>query len=90
VPEAANPFATPTGPKHDHMMIRRALSRANSDVTRSLMSLLKNPPASIKAEDADRMRASMSRVHSMEALLKPLLEWQDMIYARVIGQNRDV
>lgn len=90
VPEAANPYATPTGPKHDHMMIRRALSRANSDVTRTLLSLLKSPPPSIKPEDADRMRASMARVHSMEALLKPLLEWQDMIYAKVIGQNRDI
>jgi hypothetical protein len=36
------------------------------------------------------MRASMSRVHSMEAQLKPLLEWQDMIYAKIIGENRDV
>jgi hypothetical protein len=90
VPEAANPYATPTGPKHDHMMIRRALSRSQTDVNKSLMSLLKSPPSNIKPEDADRMRASMARVHSMEALLKPLLEWQDMIYARVIGQNRDV
>lgn len=90
VPEAANPYATPTGPRHDHMMIRRALSRANSEATRALMTLLKSPPPGIKPEDADRMRASMSRVHSMEAQLKPLLEWQDMIYARVIGQTNDV
>ncbi len=90
VPEAANPYATPTGPKHDHMMIRRALSRGQSDTTRHLVVLLKAPPASVKPEDADRMRAVMSRVDSMEKLLKPMLEWQDQIYARIIGQTRDV
>src|SRR4051812_33769460 len=36
VPEAANPFATPTGPRHDHMMIRRALQRAATDVSKAL------------------------------------------------------
>jgi hypothetical protein len=90
VPEAANPFATPTGPRHDHMMIRRVLQRASNDISKALTNALKNPPGNVKPEDADRMRASAAREYSMLQLLKPLLEWQDQIYGRIIGTNRDV
>lgn len=86
VPEAANPFATPTGPRHDHMMIRRALQRAASDVSKALTNALKTP-AGVKPEDADRMRASATREHNMLQLLKSLQEMQEHIYGRIIGNQ---
>ena len=55
VPVAANPFATPLGPRHNHIMLRRALARQNTEVRRALMGLLKTPPPGIKEEDAARM-----------------------------------
>ena len=84
VPEAANPFATPTGPRHDHMMIRKALQRAGSDTSKALTNALKMP-AGVKPEDADRMRASATREHNMLSLLKSLQEMQEHIYGRIIG-----
>jgi len=84
VPEAANPFATPTGPRHDHMMIRRALQRAAGDTAKALTNALKMP-AGVKPEDADRMRASATREHNMLQLLKHLQEMQEQIYGRIIG-----
>jgi hypothetical protein len=90
VPEAANPYATPTGPRHDHMMIRRVLQRAGNDTSKALTNALKTPPTGIRPEDADKMRASASREHSMLQLLKNLQEMQEQIYGRIIGTNRDV
>ncbi len=84
VPEAANPFATPTGPRHDHMMIRRALQRAATDTAKALTQALKLP-SGVKPEDADRMRASATREHNMLQLLKHLQEMQEQIYGRIIG-----
>ncbi len=49
VPEAANPFATPTGPRHDHMMVRKALTRSGADVARKLVTALKDPVGVVKA-----------------------------------------
>lgn len=87
VPEAANPYATPTGPRHDHMMIRKALQRASTDVSKALTQALKAPPAGVKPEDADRMRASATREHQMLQLLKNLQEMQEQIYGRIIGNQ---
>jgi hypothetical protein len=86
VPEAANPFATPTGPRHDHMMVRKALTRSSSDISRQLVSGLKTP-VGVSREDADRMRASLSREHSMLGLLEKLQKMQEQIYGRIIGQQ---
>jgi len=86
VPEAANPYATPTGPRHDHMMVRKALTRSASDVSRQLVSALKDPVGVNKA-DADRMRASLSREHAMLGLLEKLQKMQDQIYGRIIGRS---
>jgi hypothetical protein len=86
VPEAANPYATPTGPRHDHMMIRRALQRAATDVSKALTNALKSPNG-VKPEDADRMRASATREHNMLQLLKSLQEMQEHIYGRIIGNQ---
>jgi hypothetical protein len=85
VPEAANPFATPTGPRHDHMMVRKALTRSGTDISRQLVQSLKTPPAGLAKEDADRMRASLSREHAMLGLLEKLQKMQDQIYGRIIG-----
>ena len=84
VPEAANPFATPTGPRHDHMMIRKALQRAATDVSKALTSALK-APVGVKPDDADRMRASATREQNILQLLKSLQEMQEQIYGRIIG-----
>ncbi len=86
VPEAANPFATPTGPRHDHMMVRKALTRSSSDMSRQLVSGLKTP-VNVSKEDADRMRASLSREHAMLGLLEKLQKMQEQIYGRIIGQQ---
>jgi len=86
VPEAANPFATPTGPRHDHFMVRKALTRSSSDVSRRLVGALKDP-VGLSKEDADRMRASLSREHSMLGLLDKLQKMQEQIYGRIIGQQ---
>ena len=88
VPEAANPFATPTGPRHDHMLIRKALSRVGTDVSKALTNALKAPPPTVKPEDADRMRASATREHNMLQLLKSLQEMQEQIYGRIIGTQQ--
>lgn len=88
VPEAANPFATPTGPRHDHMMIRRALQRAGGDLSKALTNVLKSPPPNVKPEDVDRMRASATREHHMLQLLKSLQEMQEQIYGRIIGNQQ--
>jgi len=86
VPEAANPFATPTGPRHDHMMVRRALTRSSADVSRQLVGALKDP-VGIPKPDADRMRASLSREHAMLGLLEKLQKMQDQVYGRIIGHQ---
>lgn len=88
VPEAANPYATPTGPRHDHMMIRRALQRAGGDMSKALTNALKAPPSNVKPEDAARMRASATREHNMLQLLKSLQEMQEQIYGRIIGNQQ--
>jgi hypothetical protein len=87
VPEAANPYATPLGPRHDHVMVRTALSRSQSPMARALMSALKTPPAGVSPEAAGQMRASLSREHSMLGLLQKHHEWQEQIYARIIGRQ---
>lgn len=87
VPAAANPYATPTGPRHDHMMIRKALQRATGDASKALTNALKSPPPGVKPEDADRMRASASREMAMFQLLKGLQEMQEQIYGRIIGNQ---
>jgi hypothetical protein len=87
VPEAANPFATPTGPRHDHMLIRKALQRVGTDIAKALTNALKAPPTTVRPEDADRMRASATREHNMLQLLKSLQEMQEQIYGRIIGNQ---
>jgi hypothetical protein len=86
VPEAAHPFATPTGPRHDHMMVRKALTRSSSDVSRQLVSALKDP-VGLNKPDADRMRASLAREHAMLGLLEKLQKMQDQVYGRIIGRS---
>jgi hypothetical protein len=87
VPVAANPFATPTGPRHDHMMVRKVLSRAGGDTARALQSALKGKPAGVTDEQATQMRASLSREFGMLELLKNLQEMQEGIYARLQGRQ---
>lgn len=87
VPEAANPFATPTGPRHDFMMVRVALGRSRSDTSRALVGLLKDPPAGLAPESVERMRASLAREHAMLGLLQDLQEMQEQIYGRIIGSQ---
>jgi len=85
VPEAANPYATPTGPRHDHMMVRAALGRASTPTSGELVRLLKTTPAGIDEAAVGQMRASLAREHSMNSLLQRLLEMQEQVYGRIIG-----
>lgn len=85
VPESANPFVTPTGPRHDHMMIRQAISRSRSDVSRALVQSLKEVPAGITPEAVGQMRASLARENAMLKKLHGLQQMQEEIYGRVIG-----
>lgn len=87
VPVAANPFATPTGPKHDHMLIRNALGRAQNDTTKTLMGILREPGSSIDKKDVGRMRAWVAREHEMLGVLKELQEMQRYIYGHLIGNQ---
>lgn len=87
VPVAANPYATPTGPRHDHMMVRTALGRSHSATAKQLMGLLREPPSGLGAEQVERMRASLSREHAMLGLLQNLQEMQEEIYGRIIGKQ---
>jgi hypothetical protein len=86
-PISANPYATPTGPRHDHMMIREAIDRSHSDVSKSLMTALKKPPAGVSEKAAGQMRASLSREHAMLALLQTQQKMQEEIYGRIIGSQ---
>ena len=85
VPEAANPFATPTGPRHDHMMVRTALERSHTDTSKQLVGLLREPPQGVASDSVERMRASLAREHAMLGLLQNLQEMQDQVYGRIIG-----
>jgi hypothetical protein len=87
VPEAANPFATPVGPRHDHMMVRTALGRSHTDTSKRLMGLLRDPPQGVAADSVERMRASLAREHAMLGLLQDLQEMQDHIYGKIIGSQ---
>lgn len=87
VPAAANPYASPTGPKHDHMMVRTALSRSSSDVSKAIMSALKSDPPGIQKDAAGQMRASLAREHAMNVLLQDLQEMQEHIYGQIIGSQ---
>jgi len=87
VPAAANPFATPTGPKHDHMLIRNALGRSKSDTTKTLMGLLRDPASNLDKKDVGRMRAWVAREHEMLGVLKDLQEMQRDVYGRLIGNQ---
>jgi hypothetical protein len=87
VPEAANPFATPTGPRHDHMMVRTALSRSQTATSKHLVGLLRAPPGGLPGESVERMRASLAREHAMLGLLQNLQEMQEQIYGRLIGNQ---
>jgi hypothetical protein len=89
VPEAANPFATPTGPRHDHMMVRTALQRSHTDTSKQLVGMLREPPKGLKiaSDSVERMRASLAREHAMLGLLENLQEMQDQVYGRIIGSQ---
>jgi hypothetical protein len=87
VPEAANPFATPTGPRHDHMMVRSALLRAGTATSGELVRLLKGNPAGVDDAAVGQMRASLAREHAMCSLLQRLQEMQEHIYGRIIGHQ---
>jgi hypothetical protein len=85
VPTAANPYATPTGPKHDHMLVRTALERSHSTTSGELVRLLKSNPEGVDPNAVGQMRASLSREHAMLGLLQDLQEMQEHIYGRIIG-----
>lgn len=87
VPVAANPFATPTGPKHDHMLVRQALARSHSSTSGELVRLLKSNPAGVDETAVGQMRASLSREHAMLGLLQTVQEMQEQIYGRIIGSQ---
>lgn len=87
VPVAANPFATPLGPRHDHMMVRTALGRSHTDTAKRLMGLLRDPPSTLPGDSVERMRASLAREHAMLGLLQNLQEMQEQIYGRIIGHQ---
>lgn len=86
IPTAANPFATPTGPKHDHFLVRTVLAeRANSDRSRALYHELQDPPGTVSKESVGQMRASLKREHAMHGMLQLIQEMQEAIYSRIIG-----
>jgi hypothetical protein len=87
VPAAANPYATPTGPKHDHMMIRKTLTRSGGEVAKQLLGILKAPPATLAKESVDNMKNSLTREHAMLALLDKHNKLQEMVYSRIIGRQ---
>jgi hypothetical protein len=87
VPTAANPYATPTGPKHDHMLVRKALARSHEPVAGDLVGLLKQNPSGIGQREASQMRASLAREHAMLGLLQNMQEMQEHIYGRIIGSQ---
>ncbi|MCP4500174.1 MAG: hypothetical protein GY822_09465 [Deltaproteobacteria bacterium] len=88
VPDAANKFATPVGPRHDHMMVRTALGRSRSDVSRALIETLKgDAPAGVNPEATKWMRASLSSEHKMNVVLQDLQEMQDHIYGFIAGNQ---
>ena len=87
-PEAANPYATPTGPVHDHIHIRRALGRRTSRTWKALMDLLRNPPSNVEPEALDRMRASAERVDRMNTkVLMPFQERFEFVEGMRAGQQ---
>jgi hypothetical protein len=87
VPDAANPYATPTGPRHDHMMIRKALTRSATATSKALLGALKTPSGNLPKEAVDQMRASLSREHAMLVLLEKQQKMQEDIYSRIIGRQ---
>lgn len=88
VPEAANPYATPTGPRHDHMMVRQALTRAHLDISGALNNALSRQSiAGVGPEQMNQMRASLSREHAMMSLMYNLQQMQEQIYGRIIGNQ---
>jgi len=87
VPEAANPYATPVGPRHDHMMVRTALGRSRSEVSRALIDTLKGDVPGVNSEATKWMRASLSSEHKMYVVLQDLQEMQDHIYGYLAGNQ---
>ena len=86
VPTAANPYATPLGPRHDHVMIRKAMARLGGDIGRMITTALKAYPAG--NADGDKMRASLAREHKMFEVLEPLQQMTEEIYAQMIGNQQ--
>jgi hypothetical protein len=87
-PAAANPLVTPTGPLHDHIMVRAALEKARGTAAQDLHKFLQSPEAAGLPEDRrNQMRASLAREQALMTLMRGIQEMQETIYARVIGSS---
>ncbi len=81
VPNAANPFASPTGPVPVHMLLRRALERFGGQESRDLIAALDSPRDDIPVDAQKKMRASLSRLHAMDTILRQVGAWAEHINA---------
>ena len=86
-PVAANPLATPTGPLHDHIYIRSAFERAESDLSQRLYQLVARDGVQIPADRKSQIRASLSREQALFSLLHNVKDMQDYVYGKIIGTS---
>lgn len=84
-PVAANPLATPTGPLHDHINIRQAMSKAESDLSKQLFDVVARDKVEIPANRQGQIRASLAREKAMVGLLRQIQDMQQQIYGHIIG-----
>ncbi|MFH1812339.1 MAG: hypothetical protein ABIJ09_26620 [Pseudomonadota bacterium] len=85
VPTAASPLATPVGPLHDHIYIRKALAKAKGDLSQQLLQFVTRGGVSLPADRQNQIRASLSREQAMFSLLDDTQKMQEQIYGMIIG-----
>jgi hypothetical protein len=84
-PVAANPLATPTGPLHDHIYIRRAFERAESELSQRLYQLVVRDGVQLPADRKSQIRASLSREQALFSRLREVKDMQEYIYGKIVG-----
>lgn len=87
VPSTENPFTTPSGPKHDYILVASAINRSRSNRSAELVQMLQDPPAGFKEEVVTQMRASLARENSMMQLLDQVQGMQQEVYGRILGSQ---
>ena len=85
VPTAHDPFTTPTGPKHDYVLVQSAINRSRSNRSADLLKMLQEPPGGLKEEVVTQMRASLARENNMMKLLGEVQTMQEEVYGRILG-----